>query len=171
MMNKNCGFKECTEKIFSWQEFCYKHNNQEETQMNNQQQPTYPAQPNWKNPAQVIDGNGNTFQSQNPQPMQQQPMPPPPQRQPMSVPKPPSSPELPKMVLDNDKSKFEISGEIPTLTEPQRLVIKQTAFKRAVDVIIQSGEIEEMSYDKLKGKLQRMTVDFYNIVVSKNENK
>lgn len=59
--------------------------------------------------------------------------------------------------------------EIPKLGDRERTIIKQSSIKIARDILLNTGEIDTMTYDQVLQRLRRLTVDIYKIVVEKNE--
>lgn len=159
---KLCPYEDCDEQILDWQETCYLHKNiKGETQMNEN---------NYGNPQPQMP------QAQQPTPQPQTdfgyaPQRPVPQQQVQPKEEPvvynSQGDQIPK---SNEKSGDVIVGEIPELSDRDRLIVKQVAFKSAIDVYLQmNADVEINDYDTMLGELQRLTVDFFKIIVAKNE--
>lgn len=148
---KYCTEEGCEEQILDWQNYCYKH------------------------------GGIKMEAPHNPKQAQQMPQPPHPSQpiEPMTAPKP----EQPNPVGHQEKAYmdmaklrkepglpvFVVSGELPKLEGKERLIVKQVAFKEAVSTMLSMEDFQNKQYDTMLGELQRLTVDYYKIIVSHNE--
>lgn len=148
---KQCPIDDCDEEIMDWQSSCYIHRdkiNEEKKKMEQQE----PRQNNYGNP--TIDHN-MVKQSYNDQ-SYGTPSKPPTYQQ--STPNTPI--QRPPMLRKFEK---------PDLTDRDRLIVKQVCLKESINVLNGMDAFNSLEYNDVLDKLRRMTVDFYNIIIEKNE--
>lgn len=139
-MTKICDWDDCNEEVADWQTHCPKHY----AMMQQQKQQSGMAQPQQQ--AQV----------QQPQPQQpQQPVQQPAQAQ-------------PKQTVEQAMEEQEQVLDLPQLSDRERLIVKQTAFKGAIELMSKLN-FEAKEYEDLINEVETLTVHFYRLIVMHNE--
>lgn len=77
----------------------------------------------------------------------------------------PKQPDAPKVVKTEEVKVLPL----PQLEERERLIVKQTCLKSAVE-LMKSFDNEAKEFDQLMQEVETLTVYFYKTVVSRNEN-
>jgi hypothetical protein len=79
-------------------------------------------------------------------------------------PQQPIPPETPEVV----KKEEVVTQPLPELVERERLIVKQTCLKSAVE-LMKSFDNEAKEFDQLMKEVETLTVYFYRTIVTKNE--
>ena len=137
-MAKICEIEGCNEEIADWQNVCPRHFAM--MQQQKQQSGMRQEYPQQHQPQQQ--------QGYVPQQMAEQPM----------------RMKQPQTEMPQQKPKVEL----PKLDERERLIVKQTSMKCAID-FLQQTPVEYQDYEEMMGQLERLTVDIYKIIVKRNE--
>lgn len=140
-MAKVCDIQDCNEEIADWQQYCPKHY----AQVQQQKQESAIKQPQAQQPVQT-----------------QQPV------QETGTPQPEPKPQM--IDVEEKQTVTEPPKMLPLvkLEGKERLIVKQTALKCAVE-FLQQTPVEYNNYDEMVGQLRRLVVDMYRIVVEENE--
>lgn len=77
----------------------------------------------------------------------------------------PAPPQMPAQVKKEEVK----TAPMPELDERERLICKQTSLKSAVE-IMKTLDNESKEFEQLMQETETLTVFFYKIIVSKNEN-
>jgi len=166
-MTKICDWENCNEEVADWQTHCPKHYammQQQKTQ-SGMVKPEQPAPATHQQPVQ-------------PAPKQQQPAPV--QEEMIDLEEPETQPVQP--VQQPEPEEFIDAGDIeepenaetlnfpdlPKLSDRERLIVKQTAFKGAIE-LMSKMEFEAKQFEDLIGEIETLTLSFYRLIVVENE--
>lgn len=140
-MTKICQVEGCNEEISDWQTYCPRHYAEmlEKRKQSNIQQPKEIEQPKKEN---VQEPKQPVLDEKQQETVQEE-------------------------IVDDKTSKGE-KFQMEKLEGRERLIVKQTAVKRAVDFLQDSG-LEFDDYESMINQLRRLTVDIYKIIVEHNE--
>lgn len=74
----------------------------------------------------------------------------------------------PKQTVEQDMQEQEQALDLPQLSERERLIVKQSAFKGAIELMSKMN-FETKEYEDLLNEVETLTVHFYRIIVMQNE--
>lgn len=144
-MTKICAYEGCNKEIDDWQTYCIDHYVEKASKQGAPQEESAPVQ----RPVPKPEPKTQQRPVPKPEPNQEQ--------RPQPRPRPP------------EPQKIEVPEfEMPELDERQRLIVKQVAFKGAIDLIGQTDFLER-SWDTLIDEIRTLTVQFYQIICERNE--
>lgn len=151
-MTKICDWDDCNEEVADWQTHCPKHYAmmQQQKEQSGMAQPEQQAQvqqpaPAEQPPAQPVQEEVIDVQEPEPQPVKQ--------------------PEQPKPAETKPEPTVQ---PLPKLSDRERLIVKQTAFKGAIELMTRMN-FEAKQFQELIDEVETLTVKFYGLIVRENE--
>lgn len=154
---KKCAFEGCEIDIEDWQVYCVDHYIKTKNQ---------PAQsPVQKQPQSVQQPASAPQQQAQPNPVKQMKSPQvPPQSGIQQPAQQPVAQAQPQPKLSTPQQHFEM----PELSERERLIVKQVAFKGAIHLMSQQDFLDR-SFDTLIDEIRTLTIKFYQLITEKSE--
>ena len=160
-MVKKCSWENCETEIQEWQAYCPKHY---AMKMQEEGKPV-------KQIKEVVKEEFIGVSKTEPTPVQ------PVQKQEQMIDIEEPSPKLKKVKVEGETVKPKPTIEpkkivvfhLPTLVGKERLIVKQTAFKGAIQIMTELVPIKGKDFGQVVNEIETLTVMFYKLIVRENE--